>query len=104
MVVTKKKHVKPLWQLYYLLSFLHVALRLSQWSSSFCYYMFAASGLDTLQWAHNNQTGGGSGNVAVETLSYKPEGSGFETRWDEWIFFNLPNPSNCTRPWDLLSP
>jgi hypothetical protein len=37
-------------------------------------------------------------------LCYKPDGYGFETRWDEWIFFfNLPNPSGPIRPWGLLS-
>jgi hypothetical protein len=34
-------------------------------------------------------------------LCYKPEGSGFDTRWGE--FLNLPNPSGHTRPWDLLN-
>jgi hypothetical protein len=29
---------------------------------------------------------GASGSVVVETLCYKPEGRGFETRWGEWIF------------------
>jgi hypothetical protein len=42
-------------------------------------------------------------SVVVKTLCYKPEGHGFETRWDEWIFFNLRNPSGRTIPWGLLS-
>jgi hypothetical protein len=35
------------------------------------------------------------------SLSYKPEGRGFETRWGEIL--NLPNPSGRIRPWGLLS-
>jgi hypothetical protein len=44
---------------------------------------------------------GARGSVIVKALRYKPEGRGFDTRWSE--FFNLPNPSGRTRPWDLLS-
>jgi hypothetical protein len=46
---------------------------------------------------------GACGTVVVKTLCYKPEGRGFETRWGEWIFFNLLNPSGRIRPWGLLS-
>jgi hypothetical protein len=42
-------------------------------------------------------------SLVIEALCYKPEGRGFETRRDEWIFFGLPNPFNCTRPWGLLN-
>jgi hypothetical protein len=42
------------------------------------------------------------GSAVVKALSYKPEGHGFETRRGEWIVFNLPNPSDRTRPWGLL--
>jgi hypothetical protein len=28
-----------------------------------------------------------------------PEGRSLDTRWGEWILFNLPNPSSRTRPW-----
>jgi hypothetical protein len=38
----------------------------------------------------------------IKELYYKPEGRGFETQWDEWFFFNLPNPSCRTRSWGLL--
>jgi hypothetical protein len=41
--------------------------------------------------------------VVVTALCYKPENCGFETRWAEWLCFNLPNPSGCTRPWGSLS-
>jgi hypothetical protein len=41
------------------------------------------------------------GNVVVKAQCYKPEGRGFETRRSE--FLNLPNPSDCSRPWGLLS-
>jgi hypothetical protein len=34
-------------------------------------------------------------------LCYKPEGFGFDTRWGE--FLKVPNPSDRTRPWGLLS-
>jgi hypothetical protein len=37
----------------------------------------------------------------AHALCYKPEGSGFDTRWGE--FLNLPNPSGPTRPWGLLN-
>jgi hypothetical protein len=33
------------------------------------------------------------GSVVAKALRYKPEGRGFEIRWGEWMFFNLPNPS-----------
>jgi hypothetical protein len=33
-----------------------------------------------------------------EALCYKLEGRGSETRWGEYYFFILPNPSNRTRP------
>jgi hypothetical protein len=36
----------------------------------------------------------------VNTLGYKPEGRGFETRCGEIL--NLPNPSGGTRPWALF--
>jgi hypothetical protein len=42
-------------------------------------------------------------DVVVEAISYKPEGSGIETLWDELIFFNLPNHSSSTRLWSFLS-
>jgi hypothetical protein len=29
---------------------------------------------------------GARGSVMVEALCYKPEGHGFKTRWDQWIF------------------
>jgi hypothetical protein len=29
---------------------------------------------------------GARGSVVVKALCYKPEGSGFETRWGEWMF------------------
>jgi hypothetical protein len=35
----------------------------------------------------------------VEALGYKPEIRGFEARWSELIFFNLPNPSGRAMPW-----
>jgi hypothetical protein len=38
--------------------------------------------------------------VVVKALCYKPEGRGFDTRGE---FLNLPNPSDRTRPWGLLS-
>jgi hypothetical protein len=41
------------------------------------------------------------GSVVVMALCYNPEGSGFDSRWGE--FLNLPNPSGRTRPWGLLS-
>jgi hypothetical protein len=40
-------------------------------------------------------------SLMVKALGYKPERREFETRWDDIL--NLPNPSGCTRPWDLLS-
>jgi hypothetical protein len=43
---------------------------------------------------------GASGSVVLKVLCYKLEGRGLP---DEVIFLNLPNPSGCTRPWDLLS-
>jgi hypothetical protein len=42
-----------------------------------------------------------SGSVVVKALCFKPEGSGFNTRWGK--FLNLPNPSDRIRPWGLLS-
>jgi hypothetical protein len=36
-------------------------------------------------------------NVLLKTLCYKQESRGLETRWREWIFFNLRNPSSRTR-------
>jgi hypothetical protein len=42
-------------------------------------------------------------SVIVKELRYKPEGRGFETLWGELIFFSLPNPSDRTLPWGLLS-
>jgi hypothetical protein len=41
--------------------------------------------------------------VQVRGLRYKPCGPGFDFRWGSWIFFSLPNPSDHTRPWGLLS-
>jgi hypothetical protein len=43
------------------------------------------------------------GCEVVKALCYKAEGRRFETRWGEWIFFNLPHPSGRTRPWGSLS-
>jgi hypothetical protein len=40
-------------------------------------------------------------SIVVKALCYKPEGSGFDTRWDE--FLNLLIPSDRTRPGGLLS-
>jgi hypothetical protein len=40
----------------------------------------------------NQSRRGARGSVVVEALCYKPEGRGFETRCDELIFFNIPNP------------
>jgi hypothetical protein len=40
----------------------------------------------------------------VKVLCYKPEGCGFETRWGEYIFFNLPNPFCRTRPLGFIQP
>jgi hypothetical protein len=37
----------------------------------------------------------------VKALGYKPEGRVFETQWGEML--NLPNTSDRTRPWGLLS-
>jgi hypothetical protein len=37
------------------------------------------------------------GTVVVKALCYKPKGRGFETRWGEFFFFNLHNPSCLTR-------
>jgi hypothetical protein len=34
----------------------------------------------------------------VKALCCKPEDRGFQTRWSEWFFFNLPNPSGRTYP------
>jgi hypothetical protein len=42
------------------------------------------------------------GSQMVKALSYKPEGRGFETRWDEIL--NLPNPFGRTRPWGFTQP
>jgi hypothetical protein len=39
----------------------------------------------------------------VEARCYKLEGHGLGYQLGEWIIFNLPKPSGCTRPWDLLS-
>jgi hypothetical protein len=44
---------------------------------------------------------GARDSIAVKALGYKPEGSGFETRWSEIL--NLPNPPGRIRPWGLLS-
>jgi hypothetical protein len=43
---------------------------------------------------------GARGSLVVKALGYKPEGRGFESRWGE--VFNLPNPSDRTRPCGLL--
>jgi hypothetical protein len=32
------------------------------------------------------------GSAVVEALCYKPNGRGFDSRWDNWTFFILPNP------------
>jgi hypothetical protein len=34
----------------------------------------------------------------VEALCCKLKGRGLETRWGEWISFNIPNPFSSTRP------
>ena len=39
----------------------------------------------------------------VETLRYKPEGHGFDSRWCQWIFF-LHNPSGRTMALGLTQP
>jgi hypothetical protein len=44
---------------------------------------------------------GSRGSVLVKALCYKPEGWGFDTRWDE--FLNLSNPFGRTRPWGPLN-
>jgi hypothetical protein len=41
------------------------------------------------------------GSVVVKVLDYKLEGRGFDTWWGEIL--NLPNLSDRTRPWGLLS-
>jgi hypothetical protein len=41
------------------------------------------------------------GSLVLKVLGYKPEGSGFETRWREIL--NLPNPFGRTGLWGLLS-
>jgi hypothetical protein len=41
------------------------------------------------------------GSVMLKALGSKPEGRGFENRWGENL--NLPNPSDRTRLWGLLS-
>jgi hypothetical protein len=33
--------------------------------------------------------------VLFQTPCYRPEGRGFNSRSDHWIFLNLPNPSSC---------
>jgi hypothetical protein len=43
------------------------------------------------------------GSVVIKAVYCKPEGRGFETRWDELIFVNLLNSSVRTRPRGLLS-
>jgi hypothetical protein len=40
---------------------------------------------------------GSRDSVVVKALHYKPEGRRFETRWGEWLSFNLPNPSGRAR-------
>jgi hypothetical protein len=44
---------------------------------------------------------GARDSVVVKALCYNPEGRGLKTRWGD--FLNLPNPSDRTRPWGLLS-
>jgi hypothetical protein len=44
------------------------------------------------------------GSVVVESLCYKLEGRGFETRWSEWIFFNFLTPTSRTRRWGFTQP
>jgi hypothetical protein len=41
---------------------------------------------------------GALGSVMIKALCSKPEGRWFETWWSEYIFFNLPNLSDCTIP------
>jgi hypothetical protein len=41
---------------------------------------------------------GARGSVVVKELCYKKEGRGYETRWGEYIFLDLPDPSSRTRP------
>jgi hypothetical protein len=71
------------------------------WKSSFqkaymCHVCSFARGYWVFLFFKKGPLGGG------EALYYNSEGRGFETRWGEWIFFNLPNPSSRTRPWGLL--
>jgi hypothetical protein len=40
----------------------------------------------------------------VEVICYKPEGSEFESRWGNCIFFTLYNPSNHTMALGLIQP
>jgi hypothetical protein len=44
----------------------------------------------------NLDMGGACGSLVVKALGYKPEGRGFETRWDEIL--SLPNPSARSGP------
>jgi hypothetical protein len=46
---------------------------------------------------------GAHDSLVVKALCCKPEGRRFETRWGEWIFFNLANPPGRTRPYGLFS-
>jgi hypothetical protein len=58
----------------------------------------AVQSLPGLNFALNKK--GARGSVVVKALCYKPEVSGLDSRWGE--FLNFPNPSGRTRPWDLL--
>jgi hypothetical protein len=44
------------------------------------------------------------GGVELKALCYKPRGREFETRWGEWIVFNLPKPSGRSRPLGFTQP
>jgi hypothetical protein len=50
---------------------------------------------------HYDYNEGVCGSIVVKALCYKPDGRGFDTRWDE--FLNVSNPSGRTRPCGLLS-
>jgi hypothetical protein len=44
---------------------------------------------------------GTHGIAVIKALSYKMEGRELEIRRSELVFFNLPNPSCRSRPWDF---
>jgi hypothetical protein len=41
-------------------------------------------------------------SILAKTLCYKPESRWFETRWNQYFFLKLPNPTSLTRPWGSL--